>query len=157
MRFLVEDWLVDVNCDFAGKCVFVSLACTIIQRLLCQHPILSVTAGKGGGGKTTAIQMSFTALTGKEAPAAWSTNPEERRKSIFAYAREGVAGIVFDNIANGTLISDATIERICTAPSLFDRVLRLSKNEDVATDAVLNFTRCISTVCLSSSGHRPAP
>jgi Primase C terminal 2 (PriCT-2) len=141
MRFLVEEWLVDVSTSFAGKCVLVSMAISMIERLLSTRPLYSVTAGRRGGGKTTAVQMIASAVIGKEVPAAaWSRDPEERRKAIFAAMREGVPIIAWDNIPRGALISDPTIEKICTSPSLYDRVLGESKNEDAPADAVMIFT-----------------
>jgi hypothetical protein len=33
MRFLTHDWLVDVAADYAGRCVLVALALTVMKRL----------------------------------------------------------------------------------------------------------------------------
>ncbi len=88
-RFLTDEWLVDVATDYAGKCVLIASALTIIERaILAERPAFFVTAGQRSSGKTTAIQMVFNAATGYSVPAAaWSSNEEERRKSLFSYLR----------------------------------------------------------------------
>ena len=85
LRFLIEEWLVDVQTDFAGKCVAVAIVLTIIERsLLDQRPVFSVDAGKRGAGKTTLIKMLIAAATGLAAvAAAWTFNEEERRNANF--------------------------------------------------------------------------
>jgi hypothetical protein len=56
LRFLLTEWLCDVATDFTGKCTLVALALTIIERsLLDERPTFFVTAGRRGGGKTTAL------------------------------------------------------------------------------------------------------
>ena len=70
------------------------LAMTLIERpLLPERPAYFVTAGQRGGGKTTLINMITLAVLGRRAAAAaaWSWNDEERRKSLFAHLRQGVA------------------------------------------------------------------
>jgi len=96
MQFLLEEWLVDVAADFAGKCTLIALALTIIERsLLEQRPAFFVIAGQRGSGKTTALQMVLEAVTGNEvAAAAWSTNEEERRKALLSYFMSGVPYIL---------------------------------------------------------------
>jgi hypothetical protein len=70
MSFLTDEWLVDVKTDYAGKCVLIALALTIIERpLFGERPAFFVTSGKRGGGKTTAINMVALATIGKRAPA----------------------------------------------------------------------------------------
>src|SRR5262249_27907379 len=65
MRFLTDDWLVDVATDYAGKCTIVAAALTIIERsLLDQRPAFFVTSGRRGGGKTTTLTMLIKAVTG---------------------------------------------------------------------------------------------
>ncbi len=98
--------------DFAGKCVLIAFALTILERvLLPERPAFFVTAGKRGGGKTTALTMVILAVTGKKpAAAAWSSSEEERRKAILAYLSEGLPAMVWDNIPLGThdLLPDAS-------------------------------------------------
>jgi len=81
MRFLADDWLIDVATDYEGKCILIALALTILERLLLpERPAFIVTAGQRGGGKTTAVHLISLAVLGHRAAAvAWSTSEEERR------------------------------------------------------------------------------
>jgi hypothetical protein len=45
MRFLADEWLCDVACDYAGKCTLIAAALTIIERsLLPDRPAFWVNA-----------------------------------------------------------------------------------------------------------------
>lgn len=140
--YLVNDWLCDVATSFAGKCVLVAMALTILERvLLPERPAFFVTAGKRGGGKTTTLMMVILAVTGKKPPAAaWSSNEEERRKALVAYLGEGLAAMVFDNVPLGTTISCPTVEKILTAETYSDRILGQSATMNVQAFTVLSFT-----------------
>jgi hypothetical protein len=142
MHFLLDDWLVDVATDFAGKCVLIAAAMSILERtILPERPVFFVTAGQRGGGKTTALIMLFVASCGHTPPAcAWSPNEEERRKALFSYLREGVAAVVWDNIPRGSTISCPAIERSTTSESYSDRVLRESRTETVPAFTINLFT-----------------
>jgi hypothetical protein len=96
MRFLTDEWLCDVATDYAGKCVIIACALTIIERMLLpERPAFFVTAGQTRGGKTTTTNMIALAILGVRAPAAaWSAVEEERRKALFAYFCEGVPLLV---------------------------------------------------------------
>jgi hypothetical protein len=123
MRFLADDWLVDVATDYEGKCILIALALTILERLLLpERPAYIVTAGQRGGGKTTAVSMISLAVLGHRAAAvAWSTSEEERRKALFAFLGAGLPLIAWDNIARGTAISCPSIEKALTAETYTDR------------------------------------
>lgn len=135
MQFLCDQWLIDVETDYTGKCTLIAAALTIIERsLLSDRPTFFVTAGRRGGGKTTTLTMLIMAVTGlRPAAAAWSTNEEERRKALLSYFLYGVPYILWDNIARGTQISCPHIEKSCTAAYYSDR--RLGVSEMVATAA----------------------
>ena len=135
MELLCDEWLVDVATDFSGKAIGIALALTLIERsLLDQRPCFRITAGRRGSGKTTLIIMLILAVTGtRPAAAAWSSDENERRKSLFAYLLAGVPGIVWDNIPRGTKIACPHIERSCTTELYSDRVLGVS--EILATSA----------------------
>src|SRR6516165_362299 len=50
LKFLLDEWLVDVALDQTGKCVAILLALTLLQRaLLPERPAFFVTAGQRGG------------------------------------------------------------------------------------------------------------
>jgi hypothetical protein len=142
MRFLTDDWLVDVATDYAGKCTIIAAGLTIIERsLLDQRPAFLVTAGGRGGGKTTLLIMLIKAVTGVwPAAAAWSTNEEERRKALLSYFMYGVPYILWDNIARGTQISCPHIERSCTAAYYADRKLGVSEMVATAASTIHLFT-----------------
>ena len=142
MRFLTDEWLVDVPTDYAGKCTLIAVALSVLERqLLSERPAFFVTAGKRGCGKTTAATMIALAITGKRAAAAaWSPNEEERRKAVFAALLQSMPMIVWDNIKLGTAVSCPTIEKTLTAPELEDRVLGASRNERASCATIQIFT-----------------
>jgi hypothetical protein len=142
MRFLMDEWLCDVATDYTGKCVLIAAALTIIERsVLAERPAYFVTAGRRGGGKTTALVMLLVAVTGiRPSAAAWSPNDEERRKSLLSYLMEGLAAIVWDNIPRGTQISCPHIEKSCTTAFYSDRRLGVSEMVAVSASVVHLFT-----------------
>jgi hypothetical protein len=142
MKFLLDEWLVDVALDQVGKCVAILLALTLLQRsLLPERPAFFVTAGQRGGGKTTLVNMIVAAALGRRAAAAnWSDNTEERKKALFSYLRQSVAVLVWDNIARGSTISCPHIEAALTAAEVSDRVLGVSCFETVPASTVQIFT-----------------
>jgi hypothetical protein len=142
MRFLCDDWLVDVATDAKGKAILVALALTIVERsLLDQRPAFFVNAGKRGNGKTTTLQMILEAVTGAPASAsAWSTNEEERRKALLAYFMYGVPYILWDNVGRGTQISCPNIEKSCTSAYYSDRKLGVSEMVSTAAATIHIFT-----------------
>jgi hypothetical protein len=142
MQFLCDEWLCDVATDYAGKCITIAAALTIIERsLLNTRPAFFVTAGRRGGGKTTLLQMLIMAVTGiMPAAAAWSTNEEERRKALLSYFLYGVAYILWDNIAKGTQISCPHIEKSCTSDYYADRKLGVSEMVATAAASIHFFT-----------------
>ncbi|WP_439407433.1 hypothetical protein ACNJX9_39460 [Bradyrhizobium sp. DASA03076] len=142
LDFLLDEWLVDVALDRAGKCVAILLALTLMQRaLLPERPAFFVVAGQRGGGKTTLINMIIAAVLGRRAAAAaWSDSVEERKKALFSYLRQGVAVLAWDNIARGSTISCPHIEAALTAPEISDRVLGVSHVETVPATTIQLFT-----------------
>jgi hypothetical protein len=142
MSFLTDEWLCDVQTDYIGKCVLIAFALTVLERAeLDDRPAFWVTAGKRGGGKTTAINMVVTALTGERAAAAaWSPGEEERRKAIFALLLQRPPFVIFDNIPRGVMISCPTIEKVCTSTHLDDRCLGKSEYQRASCSTVMAFT-----------------
>jgi hypothetical protein len=142
LAFLTTDWLCDVSAKIIDKCVLLSSALTVIERaLLPERPAFFVSGGRRGAGKTTAITIVILAATGKKPPAAaWSTNEEERRKALLAYMCEGLAAIVWDNIARGSLISCPAIEKTLTAEYISDRLLGITGLATVWATTIQFFT-----------------
>jgi hypothetical protein len=142
LRYLTDDWLVDVSTSYAGKCVLVAAALTVIERPLFKaRPCFWVTAGKRAGGKTTAINMIAAATAGAHASAtAWSTNEEERRKALFSALLQAPPLLVFDNIPSGWTLSCPHVERALTSAALEDRILGKSEVRCAPTSTVIVFT-----------------
>jgi hypothetical protein len=139
---LMNDWLCDVATDYTGRCILIAAALTIIERsLLADRPAFFVTAGRRGGGKTTALVMLMMAITGiRPSAAAWSPNEEERRKALLAYLMEAVPAIIWDNILRGTQISCRYIEQSCTTAFYSDRRLGVSELVAVSASVIHLFT-----------------
>ena len=142
MRFLADEWLADVATDYAGKCAIIAAAMMILERaLLPERPIVFVTAGHRGGGKTTTLKMLIMAAVGLPAAgAAWSNDPEERRKALFTYLDLGLEYVIWDNIAKGSTISCPSIEKACTIEFYTDRILGSTAAKTVATYTIQFFT-----------------
>jgi hypothetical protein len=142
MRFLTEEWLCDVSTTYAGKCVLIAAALTIVERTLFpERPDFYVTAGRRGGGKTTALTMLIMAIMGtRPAAAAWTDDVEERKKALFSYLMEGVAYILWDNIPRGTLIDCPHIQKASTSDTVTDRILGVSKTASASAAAIHLFT-----------------
>jgi hypothetical protein len=168
LNFLLNEWLVDVALDPVGKCIAIMLALTLIERaLLAERPAFFVTAPQRGGGKTTLVHMIVLAVLGRRAAAAnWSKNPEERKKALFSYFRQGVAALTWDNIPRGSAISCPHIEAALTAFEISDRVLGVSRVEVVPSTAVQMFTgnsivprgdMASRSFTLALNVHRPDP
>jgi hypothetical protein len=135
MKFLTDEWLGDVATDYAGKCILIACALTIIERsLLPSRPAFFVTAGRRGSGKTTTLTMLIMAVTGiSPASSAWTENEDERRKALLSYFMMGLPYILWDNIRRGSQIACPHVERSCTSGYYMDRKLGVS--EAVATAA----------------------
>ena len=142
MRFLRDEWLVDVATDGTGKAMIVACALTLIERsLLPQRPIFIITAGRRGSGKTTTIKMLISGVTGiMPAAAAWSSNVEERRKALLSYFIYGCAYILWDNIPRGTQIACPYIELSCTSSLYDDRKLGVSEMVRTSASTIHIFT-----------------
>jgi hypothetical protein len=134
--------LVDVALDRVGKCIAIMLALTLIERAVLEgRPAFFVTAGQRGGGKTTlVIMITLAALGRRAAAAAWSEKSEERKKALFAYLRQSLACLVWDNIPRGAAISCPHIEAALTSAETSDRVLGISQVETVPSTTVQIFT-----------------
>jgi hypothetical protein len=128
-KYLCDEWLCDVATDLTGKAALIAADLTMIERtLLANRPAFWVTAGQRGIGKTITLAMLIAAILGDwPAASAWSTDENERRKSLLGYLRYGVAYILWDNIGRGEQISCPHIERSCTSTTYSDRLLGASE------------------------------
>jgi hypothetical protein len=141
-KFLIDEWLVDVATDAEGKCVLIAFTLSIIERVLFpERPVFFVTAGQRGGGKTTALKMATLAALGVNPPAAaWTNDGEERKKALFAYLREGLPVLIWDNIPRGLAIGCPHIERACTSETYQDRVLGATESGTAPAYTIQAFT-----------------
>jgi hypothetical protein len=142
MHYLADVWLVDVAADYPAKCTLIACALTVIEKsLLPARPAFFVTAGKRGGGKTTAIHMISMAAVGlSAAAAAWAYHEEERRKALFAYLGAGLQLLVWDNLPRGLAVSSASVEKALTSEFYSDRVLGVTDTRTVPAYTVQVFT-----------------
>jgi hypothetical protein len=131
-----------VKTGIEGKCVLIALALSIVERVLFpQRPIFFVTAGLRGGGKTTVLMMIAMAATGiKAAAAAWSSDPDERKKALFSYLLEALPVLIWDNIPRGATIGCPHIERASTAELYQDRILGRTKTRTAPAYTIQTFT-----------------
>jgi hypothetical protein len=141
MKFLMEEWLVDVAGDYAAKCVVLSELLALLERLeLEDRPLYNHTAAIPASGKTTLLKMISLAVFGTPPPAApWSFNLEERRKALFSFLVEGAGCILWDNIPAGSSLWCPHVERSCTTRIYADRPLGHTKTI-VASSAVIHQT-----------------
>jgi hypothetical protein len=142
LRWLLNEWLVDVSAGTPDKLTMVSNAITKVQRvLLPERPAFFFTAYQRGGGKTTTIRMINAAVFGRQtAAAAWSDSEEERRKALFSYLLQSVATICWDNIPRGSQVTSAAIEKALTISETSDRILGVNKYAAPRTSTVMDFT-----------------
>jgi flagellar biosynthesis GTPase FlhF len=142
MRFVTDEWLCDVEADYAVKCVIIAAALTVIERsLLPDRPVFFVTAGRRGSGKTTTIIMLIKALSGAwPAASAWSPKEDERRKAILSQFMLGVPYILWDNIPRGFQVSCPHVERSCSISLYADRKLGVSEIVATAATSIHFFT-----------------
>ena len=101
MKFVLDEWLVDVATSHEGKCKAIAAALTLIERISWRNdphsssPLLVVAEEK-----PLCLSLILLAVTGVlPSAAAWSEHPEERRKALMSYLLEGVPAIIWDNIA----------------------------------------------------------
>jgi hypothetical protein len=141
-RFLVDDWLCDVDTDANGMAVAVAIALSIIERQLFPiRPGFFITAALAGSGKTTLLSMVSMAVLGRFAAATgWSSSEEERQKALFSYLVGGAPMIVWDNIAKGTNVSSEAVNRSLTSPEYQLRILGKTQGAKASANAIQCWT-----------------
>lgn len=115
------------------------MALSVIERaILPERPAFFVTAGKRGGGKTTAVNMISLAATGRKAAATpWSPSKEERRKALLAALSEGLPILAWDNVETGSTVSSPSLEAVLTSDTYTDRVLGETRRLTVPTHTIM--------------------
>jgi len=169
LRFLLDEWLVDVLASPGDKVLLVALAATIIERVALGtgRPAWLVSANQRGSGKTTALRMISLATLGRMAAAMpWPDSENERRKAMLPRLRDGLAFGVFDNVGRGTAVDSDVLNQVLTSPEFSDRELQYSRTITASTTTIFSFTgnsiapsgdfgrRC---VCVALDADRPDP
>jgi len=120
----------------------VSLLLTALQRkVMDQAPAYLLGASVQGSGKTTMARMVHVIVTGKDMPVSQlSPDRTEAKKEMLSLLIEQLSFICFDNIEDGSVISHPIISAVLTAPDFTGRVLGVSRNATVPTNATIVFT-----------------
>ena len=110
----------------ADKANYLGLLATPILRsyLRTLIPFGVVTSSMPGSGKTI-LTCGLGMLYGQRI-LTWTSNDEELRKSITSVLADPVGTIIFDNLAEGTIVDSPVLARLITDRTWADRLL--SKN-----------------------------
>jgi hypothetical protein len=141
-EFLCDEWLCDAQTDREGKAILIASGMSILEwALFPMRPIWFVTAGLRGGGKTTTLAMLIYAVTGvKPSARAWTSNADERRKSLLAILSAGMPAVVWDNVPRGTAINCQYIEAASTTEVYQDRILGVTEDRFAPAYTIMFFT-----------------
>ncbi len=140
LMWLRDVWLCDVETDWTGFIVGVSMMLSMIQRMVLpgERPAYVVSAAQRGAGKTTFGNMVSAGVLGKYATAArWSTDQEEMRKSMLPYISADIPLLVFDNTHRGQDIDSDALNAALTSAEYSDRVLGASSVKYVQPRTVI--------------------
>ena len=92
MKFVLDEWLVDVDTSHEGKCKAIAAALLLIERsILDERPAFFITAPRRGGGKTTLLSLLLMAVTG--AGPLQPPGPSIRRKRRKALCHTSLEGV----------------------------------------------------------------
>ncbi|MCK9898299.1 hypothetical protein [Frankia sp. AgB32] len=118
----------------ADKANFLAILVTPILRpyLRSLIPFWMATATTASSGKSLLADMVGSIYGKQQNP--WPGGEEELRKAILGCLRRPEPLICWDNIAEGTEITSATLAGLITATEWSDRVLGSSRNEKYAND-----------------------
>ena len=143
MTFLFDEWLVDVALDRRGQVRGDTTgAYSASTRAFARAPCLLRDCGPTGRRKDDLNQHDHCRRLGP-APCRRGMVGQCRgtqRRRLFSYLRQGVASLVWDNIARGSNISCPHIEAALTASEISDRVLGVSCVETVPASTIQVFT-----------------
>lgn len=118
----------------ADKANFLAILATPILRpyLRTLTPFWMTTATTASSGKSLLADMVGSIYGKQQNP--WPGADEELRKAVLAALRRPEPLIVWDNIAEGTQITSATLAGLITSAEWSDRVLGSSRSEKYAND-----------------------
>ena len=85
--------------------------------------------------------MIIYAVTGvKPSARAWTSNVDERRKSLLAILSAGMPAVVWDNVPRGTAINCQYIEAASTTEVYQDRILGVTEDRFAPAYTIMFFT-----------------
>jgi hypothetical protein len=124
----------------ADKANYVGLLVTPILRsyLRTLIPFGVVTSTMPGSGKTI-LTCGLGMLYGQRV-LTWTRSDEELRKSITSVLADPVGTIIFDNLAEGTVIASPVLARLITDRTWADRLLGKNTTAAFANDRVWTAT-----------------
>jgi hypothetical protein len=139
--FLLDDFLGDFPwVSAADKANYLGLLVTPILRsyLRTLIPFGIVTSTMPGSGKTI-LTCGLGMLYGQRV-LTWTHNDEELRKAITSVLADPVGTIIFDNLAEGTVIDSPVLARLITDRTWADRLLGKSATVAFQNDRVWTAT-----------------
>ncbi|NIL56241.1 hypothetical protein HCB18_04235 [Salinispora arenicola] len=128
-RFLLDRFLADFPwASSADRANYVALLATPILRQFtrCLIPFALIDATMPSSGKT--ILTAGPGMLYGQRVMPWTYSDEELRKSITAVFAEQVGVVVWDNLAEGTVIDSAVLAQLVTTGTWSDRQLGASRN-----------------------------
>jgi hypothetical protein len=151
VKFLLDEFLIDVATDLNGKAMTIALLATVIERtLLPERPGFMVTAGQQAAGKTTLLNATSQAVLGRYCNAVpWSTSEEERRKRLMAVFLAQHPMVAWDNVKAGSVISCQKLGLSLTSPTYNDRILGVSEEAEAPACCI----QCLTGNNIGSGGE----
>jgi hypothetical protein len=140
-HFLFSQFLGDFPwVEPADKANYVGvLATPILRRYLhTLIPFTVYTATMPGSGKT--ILTCGPGMLYGQRVLTWTHNDEELRKSITAVLADPVGTVIFDNLAEGTVIDSPVLARLITDRTWADRLLGKNTTAAYANDRLWSAT-----------------
>lgn len=128
-RFLLDRFLADFPwASAADRANYVALLATPILRQFtrCLTPFALIDATMPSSGKT--ILTAGPGMLYGQRVMPWAYSDDELRKSITAVFAEQVGVVVWDNLAEGTVIDSAVLAQLVTTGTWSDRQLGASRN-----------------------------
>lgn len=142
-QWILDDVFADFPlADDASRANLLGFLVTLTGRRLYRGatPMFGFTAASPGTGKGLLQKTALACTIGAEklATLAWSENPEEIRKRLFAVLLGAPELVTFDNVRLG--LDDATLAALLTADEFSDRPLGTSEVRSVKVNAVFSFS-----------------
>ncbi len=134
-RFLLDRFLRDFPWSSkADRANYLALLVTPILRHYTRSltPFGLVDATMPASGKT--ILTAGPGMLYGQRVLPWTYSDEELRKTITAVLAQPVGCVVFDNLAEGTVIDSAVLAQLVTGPVWSDRMLGASRNIAAVND-----------------------